>query len=133
MIKDEFKIRVRYSDTDQMKVVYYAEYLRYFEDGRASLLRKLNFPYSTMELELGIFLPVIESFAKYHRPALFEDLITIETQVKEIPNKLIQFDSFVYRGDLLLVSGFTKHLFVNIDNKVVDCPELIKEAFRKNT
>jgi acyl-CoA thioester hydrolase len=132
MIHDEMTIRIRYSDTDQMKVVYYAEYYKYFEDGRANLLRNLNFPYSSLELEYGVFLPVSESFAKYHKSAKFEDLITVRTSIKEIPTKIIQFDSAVYKNDSLLVSGYTKHLFVNSEDKIVHCPKELIIAIQKS-
>ena len=130
MVQDELSIRIRYSDTDQMKVVYYAEYFKYFEDGRANLLRNLNFPYSSLELDFGIFLPVIVSFAKYHSPARFEDLVKVKTSIQAIPTKIIQFNSAIYKDDLLLVSGYTKHLFVNSSNNVASCPIELKEIIR---
>ena len=68
MIKQASQIRVRYADTDQMKFVYYGKFFEYFEQGRSDLLRAIGLPYPEIE-KLGIFLPVIEAFAKYHTNA----------------------------------------------------------------
>ena len=77
MVNYTTQIRVRYADTDQMKVVYHGKYLEYFEVGRAALIRSLGLPYSELETR-GILLPVIEAFAKYRKPARYDDLLSIE-------------------------------------------------------
>ncbi|HXG37184.1 MAG TPA: thioesterase family protein, partial [Bacteroidota bacterium] len=84
MIKQTTQIRVRYADTDQMKFVYYAKYFEYFEQGRSDLLRAIGLPYPEIE-KLGIFLPVIEAFARYRKPAKYDDLLTVETIINEMP------------------------------------------------
>jgi len=81
MIKHVTQIRVRYADTDQMKIVYHGKYLEYFEVGRAALIRSLGLPYSELETR-GILLPVIEAFAKYRKPARYDDLLSIEAVVR---------------------------------------------------
>ena len=82
MIKHVAQIRVRYADTDQMKVVYHGKYFEYFEVGRAALIRSLGLPYSELETR-GILLPVIEAFAKFRKPARYDDVLSIEAIVPE--------------------------------------------------
>jgi len=82
----EFKnqIRVRYADADPMNVVYYGNYAQYFEVGRVESLRALGISYKVIE-DLGIMLPVVELNVKYLRPARYDDLLTITTQLREFP------------------------------------------------
>ena len=91
MIKHMTQIRVRYADTDQMKVVYHGKYLEYFEVGRAALIRSLGLPYSELETR-GIHLPVIEAFAKYRKPARYDDLLSVEAIVSELPKATLKID-----------------------------------------
>src|SRR5215472_8727860 len=72
-------VRVRYADTDQMGVVYYANYLVWFEVARTDLLRTLGWTYREME-DTGVFLPVIEAHCEYRRPARYDDEVTIQTE-----------------------------------------------------
>ena len=115
MIKSLTKIRVRYADTDQMRVVYHGKYLEYFELGRSDLIRNLGLPYSQMESE-GIFLPVVEAFAKYRRPAHYDELLVVESEVKEIPAASLRIEYHVFRDgeNELLAEGYTVHSFLNI-------------------
>jgi len=106
-------IRVRYADTDQMKTVYYAKYFEYFEQGRSDLLREIGMPYSEIEA-MGYLLPVIESHARYHSSARYDDLIEITTIVREIPAARIRIDYEVRRSGAteVMVEGYTVHSFV---------------------
>ncbi|MBN1398398.1 MAG: acyl-CoA thioesterase [Bacteroidetes bacterium] len=115
MIKHVTQIRVRYADTDQMKVVYHGKYLEYFEVGRAALIRSLGLPYSELE-KSGILLPVIEAFAKYRNPALYDDLLSIEAVVKDLPQATLRIDYRVFRdgGEEPLAEGYTIHSFLNV-------------------
>ncbi|PIS44167.1 MAG: acyl-CoA thioesterase, partial [Ignavibacteria bacterium CG08_land_8_20_14_0_20_37_9] len=85
MLKHISTIRVRYADTDKMQFVYNGKYLEYFEVGRTELLRSLGLPYSEVE-EQGYQLPVVEASVKYKSPAHYDDLLEIETMVKELPD-----------------------------------------------
>lgn len=107
------RIRVRYADTDQMKAVYYAKYYEYFEQARSDLLREIGMPYPEIEA-LGYFLPVVESHAKYHSSARYDDLIEVKTVVREIPAARIRIDYEIRRSgeNELLVDGYTIHSFV---------------------
>ncbi len=106
-------IRVRYADTDQMKAVYYAKYFEYFEQGRSDLLREIGMPYPEIEA-LGYLLPVIESHARYHFSARYDDLIEVTTIVREVPAARIRIDYEVRRsGETeIMVEGYTVHSFV---------------------
>ncbi len=110
--------RVPYADTDQMGVVYYANYLEYFERGRTEMLRAGGMPYSELE-KLGFFLPVSEAHCKYLRSARYDDLLTIRSFVTEIRGVRLTIGSEVRRGDELLVSGHVVLVSVNAERKVV--------------
>jgi acyl-CoA thioester hydrolase len=114
MIQHTSEIRVRYADTDQMKNVYYGKYFEYFEQGRSDFLRALGLPYGELEAQ-GFLLPVIEAFARYKRPARYDDLLRIETRLSEVPSARIRLEYTVLReGEAdVLVEGFTEHTFVS--------------------
>lgn len=109
MYTAETKIRVRYGETDQMGYLYYGNYAQYYESGRAEAIRALGFTYRQME-EMGVMMPVAELNVKYYRPALYDDLITVKTILKELPETTkISFHSELYneQGDLLNVGATT--------------------------
>jgi acyl-CoA thioester hydrolase len=107
-------IRVRYAETDQMKVVYYGRYFEYFEQARTDLLRELGMAYAEMERE-GIFLPVIEAHATYHRSASYDDRLVVQSIVREAPTARIRIDYLVTRegSDEVLAEGYTVHSFLS--------------------
>jgi acyl-CoA thioester hydrolase len=84
MFTTETQIRVRYAETDQMGVVYHSNYFLYFESARAESIRQLGFTYAEME-KTGIVMPVIDVHCRYLRPAVYDDLLTIKTILKELP------------------------------------------------
>jgi acyl-CoA thioester hydrolase len=114
MIRHKAEIRVRYADTDQMKVVYHGKYLEYFEVGRSALIRSLGMPYSELEAR-GILLPVIEVYAKYRKPARYDELLWVESFVTEIPQATLKIEYRICCEDEknLLVEGYTVHSFLN--------------------
>jgi len=75
------QIRVRYGETDQMGFLYYGNYALYYEVGRAEAIRSLGFTYRQLE-DMGVMMPVVELNSQYFRPALYDDLITVETTLK---------------------------------------------------
>ncbi|PWE00106.1 acyl-CoA thioesterase [Marinilabilia rubra] len=117
MLKHTTKIRVRYGETDQMGIVNNAVYPSYFEVGRTEMFREIGLPYSKIEKE-GIMLPLSELHIKYHRPAVYDNEITIETYVDEYPTSRIRFKYNIYNelGELL-VSGETVLAFMNADSR----------------
>ena len=104
------RLRVRYADTDQMGVVYYANYLVWFEIGRTDLLRHAGWTYKEMETE-GFALPVIEAHCEYRQPARYDDLIDVETRGALLSAVRVRFDYRVLRADVtvLLAEGHTVH------------------------
>lgn len=114
MIQHTTEIRVRYADTDQMKDVYYGKYFEYFEQGRSDFMRALGLPYGALEAQ-GFFLPVIEAFASYKRPARYDDLLKIETRLAEIPGARVRLEYSIRRASAVevIVEGYTVHSFVN--------------------
>ena len=112
----EFKnqVRVRYADADPMNVVYYGNYAQYFEVGRVESLRNLGISYKGIE-DMGIMLPVVELNIKYLRPAKYDDLLTIKSQIKELPTEhKIIFDQEIYNEEgKLLTIGKVKLYFMD--------------------
>jgi acyl-CoA thioester hydrolase len=98
-----------------MKVVYHGRYLEYFEVGRAELIRSLGLPYSELEAR-GILLPVIEAFAKYKKPARYDDLLSIEALVSELPTSTLKIQYLVFRDceKEPIAEGYTIHSFLNV-------------------
>jgi acyl-CoA thioester hydrolase len=108
------RIRVRYAETDQMKVVYYGRYFEYFEQARTDLLREQGLSYADMERE-GFFLPVIEAHATYLRSASYDDRIVVESIVREAPSARIRIEYRVMKEETedVLAEGYTVHSFMN--------------------
>ncbi len=105
MFVSETKIRVRYAETDQMGVVYHSNYFPYFESARAESIRQLGFTYADME-KMGVIMPVVDVHCRYLRPALYDDLLTIKTMLKELPaHHKIEFHHEVFneKEELLAV------------------------------
>lgn len=99
-----------------MGVVYHANYLPWFEVGRTTLLKEFGVPYRQLEKD-GFFLPVIEVQARYHRPALYDDTVTVVTTLREKPGLRIFLEYEIRRGDELLVTGKTSHVFIDRDGR----------------
>jgi acyl-CoA thioester hydrolase len=141
----QHEIRVRYQETDQMGVVYHANYLNWLEIGRTEMIREAGMPYRLLE-EKGLLLPVIEAELKFRAPARYDDRIRIYTMVEEFNALRIHFRSEVRRIDgesnqageapvgELLVSGGTKHIWVSrewrpvrIDREAPDLYEILNK------
>ena len=108
------QVRVRYAEADPMNVVYYGNYAQYFEVGRVESLRNLGISYKGIE-DMGIMLPVVELNIKYLRPAKYDDLLTIKSQIKELPTEhKIVFDQEIYNEEgKLLTIGKVKLYFMD--------------------
>jgi acyl-CoA thioester hydrolase len=110
------EVRVRYAETDQMGIVYYANYLVWFEIGRVELLRALGFSYSLLEREHQCILPVIEARCRYRSPARYDDRILIETRPALLRGSVLKFAYRILRktpdGEepALLAEGETVHV-----------------------
>ncbi len=106
MFVSETKIRVRYAETDQMGVVYHSNFFLYYEVSRAESIRELGYTYADME-KIGVIMPVVEVQSRFLQPALYDDLLTIKTILKELPvHHKIEFYHEVYNEKKeLLVTG----------------------------
>lgn len=110
----EFKVRVRYAETDQMGVVYHGNYAQYFEMGRVEWLRNLGLSYKWME-ENGIMLPVVSLSMNYKKPARYDDLIRVKTIFKSQTSVKIEFDYEIYNEENeLLTIGNSMLVFVDM-------------------
>jgi acyl-CoA thioester hydrolase len=130
MIESRSQITVRYAETDMMGIVYHGHYLPWFEVGRTTLLKECGIVYRELEAQ-GYRLPVVEVGVKYFRPALYDDTITVITQLRERPLLRIRLDYEVRRGDELLVTGFTVHTFINPAGEPVRPPAAYTEKMRE--
>ena len=115
-VESHVDIRVIYGDTDQMGVVYYANYLRWFEASRGQYLRDAGIAYSEIE-RLGVAFPVIEAHAKYHRPARYEDVIRVTPVVEYVKRVSLRFAYQVTRAGELLAEGFTIHACIDREGR----------------
>lgn len=113
-----------------MGVVNNVRYLEYFEAGRNDFLRKLGYPYTELEKE-NIGLPVIEAFAKYISSAKYDEVITVRTCLKNIPSVKFTIEYAILCNEKIIVTGFTKHAFVNLElMKPVRPPEKFIELVK---
>jgi len=117
----EARVRVRYAETDQMGVVYHANYLVWFEVGRVELMRQRGMDYKRLEIEEGCWIAVVEATARYKAPARYDDELIVETRVTLVRGPLIRFAYRIFRveGDarLLLCEGETVHVVLGRDMK----------------
>jgi len=129
----ECRHRVLYGDTDSGGVVYYGNYLRYFEMGRTELMRSIGLPYSQLEAD-GLILPVVENYARYKASARYDDLIVIRAALAEAGKVSCRFHYHIRRHDdgTLLVKGFTVHAVVNRRGKLARFPDNILTFLRKH-
>lgn len=123
----ETSVRVRYADTDKMKVAYYANYPVWFEVGRAELLRAHGYPYSDMERD-GFILPVSRVEYRLVQPARYDELLTVETTVARLRSRSVTFQYRVLRGPDLLVEGMTEHICVNPEHRPTAFPPKARAA-----
>jgi acyl-CoA thioester hydrolase len=108
------ELRVRYGETDQMGVVYHAEYLQYCEMGRTELIRALGLPYTEMERR-GVMLAVTDASLRYHAGARYDDRLYVDTVVTDVRSRSVTFDYVIFRVDdgARLVSAQTKLMAID--------------------
>ena len=130
MLTSRTQIRVRYAETDMMGIAYHGNYLPWLEIGRTELLREHGFPYAELE-RMGFRLPVLEVNVRYLRPALYDDVLTVETTLAEKPSVRIRLEYRVVRGDTMLATGHTMHAFLNHQNEPVRPPPEFSAAVNR--
>ncbi len=123
--------RVRYAETDQMGVAYYANYLVWFEVSRAGFCRAIDYPYSRIEEEDGIFLPVVEAHCRYLNGLRYDQEFFVRTSLQEFRRRSCIFAYQVHdqESGQLCAEGWTKHLFINREGKVKSFPKSAEKHF----
>jgi len=132
MIVSETKIRVCYKDTDQMGIVYYGSYPRFYEIGRTEMIRELGFSYKEVE-QKNIKLPVRSLKIDYINPAYYDDLLTIRTIVDSIPSVKFLIKTEIYNENQELINkGEVVLVFVDAStNKPIQAPAFITDEMRR--
>lgn len=127
----ESRVRVRYAETDQMGVVYHANYFVWFEVGRVEFLRQLGFSYREMEQNDGCCIAVVDARCRYKAPARYDDELIVRTHLKNVRESLVHFGYELLRASdgALLAEGETTHIVVNSEMKVGLIPEKYMEVF----
>jgi acyl-CoA thioester hydrolase len=130
-VVSESRVRVRYAETDQMGVVYHANYLVWFEIGRVDFIRSLGMDYRSMEQEDGLGIAVVDVTARYRCPARYDDKLKIETRLAAARGPVIKFQYRVLRDtdDALLCEGETVHVVVDREMKKRSLPEKYASRF----
>ncbi len=137
MIESKTELRVRYADTDKMGVVYYGNYATFYEVGRTEMFREIGLSYARIE-ELGVCLPVVELNCKFHKSALYDEVLTIVTRVEKMPDVRIRFEYEILnpKGEVLS-TGYTVLVFMDIArHRPVRMPDyvrtLLEPYFKEN-
>ncbi len=131
MTPHQTRVRVRYAETDQMGVVYYANYLVWMEVARVEYCQALGFRYKDMELEDGVFLAVVEANCRYLYPARFDEEVVVETRIEEANPRIVAFhyEMRLAGGDKKLARGVTRHIFCNREMRPVRLPAKYQALF----
>lgn len=127
----EVQVRVRYSETDQMGVVYHGNYIPYFEIGRVEWLRDKGVSYKSLE-ESGIALPIVSMHLNYKKPARYDDLLTVKTKFKSHSSVKIEFDCEIHnKNQELLTTAHFILVFVDLNSgKPIAPPDYILEILK---
>jgi acyl-CoA thioester hydrolase len=127
----ETTIRVRYAETDQMGVVYYANFFVWFEVARVELMREMGFSYKQMEIEDDSFVVVAKAACTYKRPAKFDDVLRVRTRVTESHSRTITFAYEVFSDSLrdLIATGETLHVICDSKGRPKSLPEKYRKYF----
>lgn len=124
-------VRVRYAETDQMGVVYHANYLVWFEVGRVELMRALGFEYKLMEMEDDCHIVVVDVKCRYLKPARYDDVLRVRTRIAEALNRMIRYSYELFRdadGELL-ATGETTHVICGSNGRPKRLPEKYRARF----
>jgi acyl-CoA thioester hydrolase len=124
-------IRVRYSETDMMGVVYHGSYLPWLEVARTDLFRNFGLSYRQFETE-GYHLPVLSVSCRYIRPAIYDDEVEIEVTAREKPRLRIKLDYTIRRGDERLATATTEHAFIDQTGRPTRPPAAFTKLIEEN-
>jgi acyl-CoA thioester hydrolase len=123
------RVRVRYAETDQMGVVYHANYFVWFEVGRVELMRALGVEYKKMERDDDCHIVVADVHCRYHHPARYDEELRVRTRIAESRNRLVKFSYELFRDadDTLLANGQTTHIICGSNGR----PKMLPEKYRR--
>ncbi|ESP62651.1 4-hydroxybenzoyl-CoA thioesterase family active site protein [Smithella sp. ME-1] len=126
------KVRVLYSDTDAMGVVYHTNYIKWFELGRNELMRQLGVPYTEL-CSVGLNLPLIKVSCEYMKFATYDQLLTVETEFAYIKKATVRYNSRIWdeNKENLIAEGYTIHACTNNEGKIRRIPKLLLELINK--
>ena len=132
MFTHETKIRVRYAETDQMGYLYYGNYAQYYEVGRAEMIRSIGFTYKSLEKDHKVMMPVMSLNKRFVRPAHYDDLLTVKTTLRKLPQQFITFHHEIFNEENKLVNGGSVKLgFIEAaTKKSMEAPECLLEKLR---
>src|SRR5690348_8711261 len=119
----ESRLRVRYAETDQMGMVYYANYLVWMEVGRSDFCRKCGFSYQELEREERAFLAVAEANCRYLAPARYDDEVLVETELSRLRSRVVEFTYKIKSAATLLAEGRTVHVVIGTDGRPRSMPD----------
>ena len=126
----ESRFRVRYAETDQMGMVYYANYLIWMEIGRTDFCRECGFTYRDLEQEEHAYLTVAEANCRYLAPARYDDAIVVETEMTRARSRIVEFFYRIKSGATLLAEGRTIHVVIGADGKPRSMPQRYLELLK---
>ena len=129
---NETRVRVRYAETDQMGVVYHANYLVWMEVGRVELCRSLGIRYRDLE-SAGVLLAVVEAHCRFHAPARYDEEVIVRTLIAESNPRLLVFEYEMKEAEQgrLLATGHTKHIFLSPAMKPIKLPSKYRPLFAR--
>ena len=121
-------LRVRYAETDQMGVVYHANFFLWFEVGRVELIRAMGMEYKRMEIEDDCHIVVADAHCRYHHPARYDEVLRVRTRIAESKSRVVRFSYEVFReaDRTLLATGETIHVICGRNGR----PKLLPEKYR---
>lgn len=127
-------VRVRYAETDQMGYMYYGRYAEYHEVGRVELIRSLGMSYRDLEENHGIWLPVVDLEFQFRKPAFYDELLRVHTELRTLPDRFISFHTDIYNeaGELCQTGVVRLCFFSAVTKKMTRAPEILLDRLRAN-
>ncbi|MGC1905789.1 MAG: thioesterase family protein [Candidatus Acidiferrum sp.] len=127
-------LRVRYAETDQMGVVYHANYLIWFEVGRVELMRAMGFEYKSMETEDDCHIVVVEAHCRYEKPARYDQTLRVRTRVAQWRNRIVKFsyEIFLDADESLLATGYTTHVICGGNGRPKSLPPKYRDVLQQS-
>ncbi|MFH1798029.1 MAG: thioesterase family protein [Candidatus Omnitrophota bacterium] len=126
------ELRVRYAETDQMGVVYYANYLVWFEIARTEFFREKGISYRKIEEDDKIYLPVVEAYCRYSSPLKYDDQVTVIVVLTDIGKMRMFFEYEVKKQDKVTALGETKHAFMDKNGAPIPIPDKIRKVLENH-